>query len=77
MSLRNFNREWKDGKWEYSLDERNYDDRPRVRTGRMRHKCKDCVKQGLNRLAQNFAWCNGLCKMHARQKGLKDPKKIN
>ena len=69
--MRNFSRELKNNKWVFSLDKRNNDERPRVR---IRPKCKDCVKQGLQRPARSETWCKGLCKKHAGQKGLKDPK---
>lgn len=73
--MRNFTRQWKNGKWKYSLDSRNYDERPRARAVRIRPNCEECAKQGLKGLAHNYAWCNGLCKMHAGQKGLKNLKK--
>ena len=64
--------EWENDKWKYSLDVRNYPERPRVRH-RTRPNCKECVHQGLKGLAHNDAWCKGFCKMHAKQRGLKEP----
>lgn len=73
---RDFTKEWKNGKLVFCTKEpdlRNYDERPRVRH-RLRPNCKECVKQSLCGLAHNDAWCKRFCKMHAGQKGLKDPK---
>ena len=61
---------------EKEFDWRNYAERPRKRI-RNRPDCKECVKQGLKGLAQNAKWCEGYCKKHAREKGLKNLKKKN
>jgi len=60
--------------WRRGNDHRNDKDRNRVRR-RVRHfpVCPDCDEQGLLTRATTNIWCKGLCKAHARKKGLKEP----
>ena len=61
--------EWKKLGHKFVADTRNYAERPRVRV-RVRKACPDCAEQDLPGKAQNMIWCMGLCKNHAKKKGL-------
>ena len=50
--------------------------RTRTRTHHLRRPvCPDCAKEGANSKTQTEAWCEGLCKKHARKHGLTPPPK--
>ena len=78
--------DWKRAGWFFIKDDRKSADR--VRRKRYRHDvsnrvrsledCPECVKQGLPKpgRARRESWCEGLCKKHAKEKGLKKPESI-
>ena len=77
--------QWKISCWIFHPDRRKTDLRPRHRhrqdkpcLGRTRKACPTCVEQGLARprLARR-GWCEGHCKNHAKEKGLKKPEGTN
>ena len=59
--------------WRRGNDCRSDTDRNRVRVRRPLPVCPDCDEQGLPGRAQTNIWCKGLCRVHARKKGLKEP----
>jgi hypothetical protein len=79
---------WKSAGWIFHPDNRKADARTRKKR-RNRHRkdhplrkqriwkpCPTCVEQGLAKpcKAQTDAWCQGLCKKHAREKGYQNCK---
>jgi hypothetical protein len=82
--------QWKAAGWNFHADKRKADTRPRKRhrednpfrnqKKRIRKACPTCVEQGLAKpcFMQTFAWCEGHCKKHAKEKDVpvSEPSKI-
>ena len=78
--------QWKAACWVFYADKRaairsrhrqRKDDPFRTRPTRIRKACPTCVEHALAKpcFAQTDSWCEGYCKKHAKEKGLKKPER--